>query len=1201
MTGLRQEERSVFLQAIEIPSAEERAAFLEAACRNNQQLRGEVEALLRAHEKPQELLDAPDARSSDTTEPLAERPGAVIGPYKLLQVIGEGGMGVVYMAEQEQPIRRRVALKIVKPGMDSAQVIARFEAERQALALMDHQNIAKVLDAGTTESGRPYFVMELVHGVPITQYCDDHHLTPKDRLKLFIPVCHAIQHAHQKGIIHRDLKPSNVLVCLYDGVAVPKVIDFGVAKATGQQLTERTMFTQFGSLVGTLEYMSPEQAEMSQLGIDTRSDVYSMGVLLYELLTGTTPLERQRLREVGFDEIRRLIREEEPPKPSTRLSTSGVGLAAISAQRQTEPAKLTRLVRGELDWIVMKALEKDRNRRYESANGLARDVERYLHDEPVEACPPTTGYRLRKFARIHKAGLATAVGFAALLVLGTAVSAWQAVRATQAETVALANELRADAHAAQAEQKEQEAKKKRDEAQRQRDEVRTLNERLRRTLYAAEMNLAKQAWDEAAVPLVQKLLERHLPKAGEADLRSFEWHYLNRLCHTDPLLILKGGEHHPYFSGVAFSRDGKHLVSTTTGETYSGRTGSGVIEPELWVWDAETGQKLFSYKGHGDGNNMAFSPDGKRVASGSNRSQREKQFAADVKVWDTQTGQELLSLKGHTRDVNNVAFSPDGKRLASASFDNSVRVWDAQTGRELLSLQGGSGGLAFSPDGKRLANSIRGELKDGKRVPGVVKVWDAQSGQEVLTLKGGGGSVAFGSDGKRLAVRSYEAWVGNKHVPNEVKVWDAQTGQEIPSLTHQNDNSTCFAFSPDSKRIATGGWLSGMPRIKVWDSQTGQEIFTFLGHPREVNSVAFSPDGKRLASASDDRTLRLWDLETGKVIRTLKGHADSVIRLAFSPDGRHIASSAEDVRVWDAQRDPETLPRLLRRPYGPPPAADFSPDFKRLAGAAADNTVKIWDVHTGQVTLSLKGLTGNVVFSPDGRRLASGSDGNTVKIWDAQTGQEILTIKGRNSGWNMAFSLDGKRLATISNRTEDGKRLGDGVKVWDTQTGKELLTFKEYDHVFRVAFSLDGKRLVSIGGGGLKVWDAQTGREVLTIKAAYGPAVAISPDGKRLASGGSEVKVWDAQTGVLLLSVPGQVEDVYGLAFSPDGKRLASGSTDKTVKLWDAETGQETLTLQGHPTGVPRVAFSADGLQLASFGTDGTVKIWDATPLPQKP
>src|SRR6202522_4024261 len=316
-------------------------------------------------------------------------------------------MGSVWMAQQTQPVKRLVAVKLIKAGMDSRQVIARFEAERQAFALMDHANIARVLDGGTTSGGRPYFVMDLVKGMPITRYCDEHHLTPRQRLELFIPVCLAVQHAHHKGIIHRDLKPSNVLVAHYDGKPVPKVIDFGLAKTAGQQLTDKTLVTGFGAIVGTLEYMSPEQAEVNQLDIDTRSDIYSLGVLLYELLTGSPPFSQRALTQAGILEMLRVIREQEPSKPSTKLSTAE-GLPTLAANRGTEPAKLTKLVRGELDWIVMKALEKDRNRRYETANGFAMDVQRYLADAPVEACPPSAAYRLRKFARRNKGGLAVA-------------------------------------------------------------------------------------------------------------------------------------------------------------------------------------------------------------------------------------------------------------------------------------------------------------------------------------------------------------------------------------------------------------------------------------------------------------------------------------------------------------------------------------------------------------------------------------------------------------------------------------------------------------------------------------------------------------------------------------------------------------------------------------------------------------------------
>src|SRR5262245_7608378 len=374
-------ERDIFDAALALADPAERSAYLAEACAGDHGLRQHLEGLLQMHQQLGSFLEAP-APGVTVDEPLTERPGAVIGPYKLLEQIGEGGFGVVFMAEQTRPVRRKVALKVLKPGMDTRQVVARFEAERQALALMDHPNIAQVFDGGETASGRPYFVMELVRGVPITDFCDRNHLPVHRRLELFVSVCHAVQHAHQKGIIHRHIKPSNILVTPNAGAPVAKVIDFGIAKATGQPLTEKTLFTNFAQMVGTPLYMSPEQAELGP-DVDTRSDIYALGVLLYELLTGTTPFDQDRLRAAAYDEIRRIIREEEPARPSTRLSTLGQGAATVSANRQSDPKRLSQLVRGELDWVVMKCLEKDRTRRYETANGLARDLERYLHDEPV--------------------------------------------------------------------------------------------------------------------------------------------------------------------------------------------------------------------------------------------------------------------------------------------------------------------------------------------------------------------------------------------------------------------------------------------------------------------------------------------------------------------------------------------------------------------------------------------------------------------------------------------------------------------------------------------------------------------------------------------------------------------------------------------------------------------------------------------------
>src|SRR5262245_51401306 len=491
--------KELFLAVLEV-APEERAAWLERECAADAGLREHLRVMLAAHDAPQSLLDQPVATFAASSPrngviatvdapPVREQPGAVIGPYKLLQEIGEGGMGTVWMGQQTEPVKRFVAIKLIKAGMDSRQVIARFEAERQALALMDHANIARVIEAGSTDTGRPYFVMDLVKGVPITKYCDEHQLTPRQRLELFIPVCQAVQHAHQKGIIHRDLKPSNVLVALYDGKPVPKVIDFGVAKAAGPKLTEATLFTGFGVVIGTPEYMSPEQAQLDNLDIDTRSDIYSLGVLLYELLTGTTPFTTKDLEKAGLLETLRVIREQEPPRPSTKLSTAE-GLPILAANRGTEPAMLTTLVRGELDWIVMRCLEKDRNRRYETASSLAADVQRHLDDEPVRACPPSIGYRFRKFARRNKRPVLAAAIVVLALMGGIIGTTWGMLRAKQAK------------------------------------------DDLIQTLYYQWIGAAAYARDRKRDALAEELLEQCPP-----ELRGWEWHHVKRLPFSSILKL----------------------------------------------------------------------------------------------------------------------------------------------------------------------------------------------------------------------------------------------------------------------------------------------------------------------------------------------------------------------------------------------------------------------------------------------------------------------------------------------------------------------------------------------------------------------------------------------------------------------------------------------------------------------------------------
>jgi WD40 repeat protein/serine/threonine protein kinase len=1108
----------ILLGAVEKKSPAERVAYLEGACGSDAALRALVEGLLESHERAGSFLEQPLFEPTPTTDTPAapEKLGAAIGPYKLLQQIGEGGMGTVFMAEQTHPVMRKVAIKVIKAGWDSGQVIARFEQEQQALAMMDHVNIARVLDAGATESGLPYFVMELVHGVPITKYCDDNHLTPRERLELFVPVCEAIQHAHQKGIIHRDVKPSNVLVTLYDGKAVPKVIDFGVAKATEHKLTARTLFTHHGTLVGTLEYMSPEQAEMSALGVDTRSDVYSLGVLLYELLTGSTPLSHKRVREAAYPEVVRMIKEEDPPRPSTRLSDSGEALTSISAQRRMEPAKLTRLVRGELDWIVMKCLEKERANRYESASALAADVRRYSNDEPVQACPPSALYRFRKFARRNKAALVTAAAVAVAVVL--------AVAGLATSNLLIGREQRATERALQAETR--------------------AKEELRRDANFHRITLAH-------LELSADNLGRALELLAECpeDLRGWEWHYLVRLCRVGPVIF--HNDNNVEVTSLAFSADGERIASTDAG---------GAVK----VWDSKTGQVIRRIeKAHGaSACGVAFHPDGKHLAS----------VGADklVKVWDWKTGRTVFTCpcdRVHAfGSAYAVAFGPrDGRRLA-VGLDGDVKVWDWKAEKTTHTFAGDDKhrlSVAFSPDGRRLASANWG---------GSINLWDLEGG--------GGGeplrtfpritphpvvALAFSPDGRRLATASFA---------RRVDVWDAAAGRLDHVLRHTGVVQ-CVAFSPDGQRIASGGEDKA---VRVWDAATGREVLGLRGHAGWCGCVAFSPDphGRRLATASTDGTIRIWDAtplegHEGEETRTFRD-GNEVWSLAISPDGQKIASAgwSRPTRVWDVRTEKVNVEHVGHREIVF--CVAWSPDGKRIASAGGNRalfTVKVWDPLTGQDDFALPAQPGEpeflgVAFSPDGRRLVTGRRDGTVQVWDAQTRSLVNTLDTHDRMVRgVVFSPDGLHLASVSS---DGL-----VKLWDAtrldekgQKSRHTLPARSHGQCLNVAFSPHG-RLLATGGkeNTVKIWDVQTGKELLTLRGHSGDvyAVAFSRDaaGRWVASGGedSSVKVWDSRTGQLLRNFRGHTGLVSTLAFTPNGRSLVSGSRDHDLKIWDVTQLEE--------------------------------------------
>ena len=1091
----------IFAEALEKASPEEQRVYLDQVCGEDAELRAEVERLLDAHNKAGDFLESSPVGQNVTVDvaPSVEGPGTRIGRYELLELIGEGGMGLVYLAEQREPVKRRVALKIIKPGMDSRQVIARFEAERQTLAVLEHPNIAQVFDAGTTETGRPYFVMEYVRGLSITRYCDERKLDVQERLTLFKDVCEGVQHAHQKGIIHRDLKPSNILISVHGDRAVPKIIDFGIAKAVTQPLTDETVFTCQGQLLGTPEYMSPEQVDLAMQDVDTRSDIYSLGVLLYELLAGVLPFDRESFKHLGLADIQRTIREEEPLTPSTRLTGLGEKAKTIAERRRTQLLTLARCLHRELEWIPMKAMRKDRSRRYRSASELADDIQNYLTGVPLIAGPESSVYRARKFMRKHAGSVSMAALVAVAIILGLVASVVMGCRAEQARAKEAAARTQVEQALVRAEKAERVAKERAED--------------YRRSLYFNRIALADFAYRDSNVSRLRELLE-----ACPEDLRGWEWHRLSHISDQSDMTLRGHGD---VVWSAAFSPNGKRIVS-------------GSADGTIKMWDAATGTEITTIPGHESlVYSVVFSPDGKRIISGY----KDK----TVKVWDAATGEEKLTLRGHENPVHSVSFSPDGKRIVSRSR-NSVKMWNADTGHEVMTFHTHVGvSTAPSPDGKRIVSG---------GWDGTVRVWDAVTGNEVMTLSGHEGNVygvAFNSDGTRIVSGSHDT---------TVKVWDAATGGEVMTLRGHQGYVNGVSFSPDGKRIVSG---SSDNTAKVWDATTGAEVMTLRGHGDRIQSVAFSSDGTRVISASFDKTIKMWDAAIDHELTTLHAR-EHVCSVAVSPDGRWIGSVGKTVKLWQVASGAEVMTLRCHgdssnSPWMPVASMAFSRDSKRIISSSWDKNIKIYDVTTGDELMTLCGhqdTVCSVAVALDGRRIASGSFDSTVKVWDAVDGADVMTLRGHDDDvYSVAFSPDGQRIVSGSKDKT--------VRVWDVANGEEMMILRGHaGGVHSVAFSSAGERIVSGSGDKtIKIWDANTGVELMTLQGHRDgvTCVAFSPDSKRLVSGSSysgEIKMWDVRTGVEVVTLHGHGPWLKSIAFSPDGDYLVSGGMDQPIRLWES-------------------------------------------------
>ena len=1167
--------RELFLAAADLPG-DERSAFLAAECGDDTELQAAVEELLLLDETNSELLDVPAAEGHrDWFEQApAEDEGATsilpqaIGSYPVLRILGEGGMGIVYLAERPPPLGGRVALKVLKIGMNTRDVLGRFEVERRAMALMNHSGIAKVFDSGTTETGQPYFAMEWIDGESITTFCDRRSLGIRERLEIFLRVCDAVQHAHQKAIIHRDLKPSNILVTLESDLATPKIIDFGIAKATGDAALAQTLFTADGRFVGTPEYMSPEQASAERREIDTRTDIYSLGIVLYELLVGYLPFRADRSQSVaGLSELLESIREIDPPRLTTRLrSVVPEELDRVVSARGTSAVTFLRELRGDLEWIVAKALEKHPDRRYASASEFAGDIRRYLTGDTVSVTPPTAFYRLSKLVGRYRRTVFSVL----LLMLGLSVSLavtlfayWEAESARQRSERLVEERDRTLIERNRALAGEHQART-RSESLRLLAEARSIaNDQpelaLLLALHAARSQRGAQV-NESLLAVLQSFVPyQEIPYDGRVHTAAFHPEGTSvatsvfgpqptRLWDAANAQLLR--EFPGYTMRATFSPDGRRIA------TYSDEAG-------VRVWDVDSGELVRQFKKQPAMLQLLFDPAGLRLL-GTGR-------ANIGSIWELESGRRV-ALRGHTqRTILGAAWSPDGKRVATACRDGHARLFDSSSG-ELLqdwSLGGEVGAIEFSPNGERLAAIAHG---------GRLTEWDPQSGAELSSIRIAGGqllSLAYSPLGTHIAVGSTGRFAA------VLRVGD---GREKRLLGHRDIVET-VAFSRDGEQLVTA---SRDKTLRTWRAPDWAPASILRGHRDQIMDTRFAPTDDRIVSASFDSTVRIWQPKSALDQLTI-AHESRVYSAAFSPSGDLVVTASRDrsARVFDV-RSRSVVHRLQHPSRVYRVRCDVTSRY--CVATTSDSGCYVWDLERGEPMAVFRGhsrLVMGLAIDPEGQRVATGSEDRSVQVWRLHDAGQELTLRHGSRVDCVEFNSDGNRLAT---GTTAGR-----VALWDARSGEAIGSAQEQGRVHDLTFVSDSDRIMVACDGGVVMLDLDSGDRV-ELQGHTGKVrrIETTADGSHAisASDDESICVWDLENGTRLRVLSGHEQSVSALSISPDEELVASGSEDGTVRLWRLSDGASFGVLRRHSDRVTSVEFSPDGQWIVSTAEDGLAIVW---------